>query len=338
MSTLLEASETMDRVARQELHNEVLSGALRISFVQAVRKAERIQAEFVEAVRQAERILSVVKDADAMEKDEEKDAKEDDEKEERATLRIQAEFVEAVRQAERILSVVKDADATEKDEQKDAKEDEKEEGEEKDKERVTPAAEFDARQRRVLARVQAEIERQVRAVDEVMRQAEREFDTDAAWCEKQARRDAELESLDRRLAAWQEWQVRGRRETGGQSADSESIGKTMDALTRLAALHHEMQEIEERMVPHGSGRSTGDSRSGIDDLSACYIAQLDDIIDKRRACSIAQLDDIIDKRRACSAQLRLCIREIAVLQEWVAGERRVAKAPTASPSARPWTP
>ena len=115
---------------------------------------------------------------------------------------------------------------------------------------MTPAAEFDARQRRVLAHVQAEIERQVRAVDKAMRSAEREFDTDAAWREKQAQRDAELESLDQGLVAWQE--------TGGQSAHSESIGKTMDALTRLATLHHEMQEIEARMVPHGSEQHTRD--------------------------------------------------------------------------------
>jgi GTPase SAR1 family protein len=98
-------------------------------------------------------------------------------------------------------------------------------------------------QRAVLARVQAEIERQMRAVDEAMRQAEREFDTDAAWREKQAQRDAEQEALDRGLAAWQE--------TGAQSADSKSIGQTMDALARLAMLHREMQEIEARMVPKG---------------------------------------------------------------------------------------
>ncbi len=101
--------------------------------------------------------------------------------------------------------------------------------------------ECDRLQPAVLARVQAEIERQVRAVDEAMRQAEHEFDTDAAWREKQARRDAELEALDWGLAAWQE--------TGAQSADSESIGQTMDALTRLAMLHHEMQEIEAHMFP-----------------------------------------------------------------------------------------
>jgi hypothetical protein len=120
---------------------------------------------------------------------------------------------------------------------------EDEEAEEEDDEEVTPAAEFEC-QRRVLVHVQAEITRQVRAVDEAMRQAEREFDTDAEWREKQAQRDAELESLDQGLVAWQE--------TGGQSADSESIGKAMDALTRLATLHHEMQEIEARMVPQGS--------------------------------------------------------------------------------------
>jgi GTPase SAR1 family protein len=72
--------------------------------------------------------------------------------------------------------------------------------------------ECDRLQRAVLVRVQAEIERQMRAVDEAMRQAEREFDTDAAWREKQAQRDAELEALDRGLAAWQE--------TGAQSADT----------------------------------------------------------------------------------------------------------------------
>jgi hypothetical protein len=83
----------------------------------------------------------------------------------------------------------------------------------------------------------------MRAVDEAMRQAEREFDTDAAWCEEQAQRDAELEALEQGLAAWQE--------TGAQSADSQSIGQTMDALTRLAMLHREMQEIEARMVPQG---------------------------------------------------------------------------------------
>ena len=98
---------------------------------------------------------------------------------------------------------------------------------------VTPAElEFDQRRVCVLVHVQAEIKRQVLAVDDAMRQAEREFDTDAEWREKQAQRDAELEALDRGLAAWQE--------TGAQSADSESIGKTMDALTRLPTLHHEM--------------------------------------------------------------------------------------------------
>ncbi len=76
---------------------------------------------------------------------------------------------------------------------------------------VTPA-EFDQRRVRVMVHVQDEIKRQVLAVDEAMRQAEREFDTDAAWREKQAQRDAELEALDRGLAAWQE--------TGAQSADT----------------------------------------------------------------------------------------------------------------------
>jgi Leucine-rich repeat (LRR) protein/uncharacterized caspase-like protein/GTPase SAR1 family protein len=59
-------------------------------------------------------------------------------------------------------------------------------------------------QRAVLARVKTEIERQVRAVDEAMRQAEGEFEADAAWREKQAQRDAELESLDDGLVAWQD--------------------------------------------------------------------------------------------------------------------------------------
>jgi hypothetical protein len=116
-------------------------------------------------------------------------------------------------------------------------------GEKKDNEEVTTAAEFDAHQRRVLVHVQAEIERQVRAVDEAMRQAEREFEKDAAWRERQAQRDAELEALDRGLAVW--------RETGGQSADSGSIGTVADALARLAMLHHEMQEIEACMLPQG---------------------------------------------------------------------------------------
>jgi GTPase SAR1 family protein len=103
------------------------------------------------------------------------------------------------------------------------------EEEEEDEEEVITAAGFDALQRRVLEHVQAEIELQVRAVDEAMRQAEREFDTDAAWRERQAQRDAELEALDRGLAAWQE--------TGGQSADSGFIGTVADALACLVLQH-----------------------------------------------------------------------------------------------------
>jgi len=114
--------------------------------------------------------------------------------------------------------------------------------------------ECDQLQRAVLARVQAEIERQMRAVDEAMRQAEGEFakhlcrqaEADAAWRGKQAQRDVEMEALDRGLAAWQE--------TGAHSADSGCIGTVADALACLVKLHHEMQEIEIEapMVPQGS--------------------------------------------------------------------------------------
>ena len=129
------------------------------------------------------------------------------------------------------------------DDEEDSDEEDAEEDEEKVDEDVITAAEFDAHQKRVLLRVQAEIERHLRAVHEAMRQAEREFDTDAAWCEKQAQRDAELEALDRGLAKWQE--------TGAQSADSESIGKAMDALACLTKMHPEMQLIEARLVSQG---------------------------------------------------------------------------------------
>jgi GTPase SAR1 family protein len=120
------------------------------------------------------------------------------------------------------------------------------------------AGERDRLQRAVLARVQAEIERQVRAVDEAMLQAESAFDEDAAWRDKQALRNAELEPPDRVLAAWQE--------TGGHSADSESIGKAMDALTRLATLHHEMQVIEERMVSQGGEHAGHEARERLQRL------------------------------------------------------------------------
>jgi GTPase SAR1 family protein len=108
----------------------------------------------------------------------------------------------------------------------------------------------DRLQRAVLARVQVEIERQMCAVDEAMRKTEGEFEADAAWREKQAQRDAELEALDLGLAAWQE--------TGAQSADSGCIGTVADALACLAKLHHEMQEVEARMFPQDSEQHARD--------------------------------------------------------------------------------
>jgi len=96
---------------------------------------------------------------------------------------------------------------------------------------VADEGERDRRQQAVLARVQAEVERQVRAVNEAMRQAEGAFEANAAWREKQARRDEELEALDRGLAAWQE--------TGAHSADSEAIGM-WSSLVRYSALAADM--------------------------------------------------------------------------------------------------
>jgi hypothetical protein len=49
----------------------------------------------------------------------------------------------------------------------------------------------------VLARVNAEIERQVNAVDEAMCAAEADMEDDAAWREKKALRDAALDALDK---------------------------------------------------------------------------------------------------------------------------------------------
>ena len=92
-------------------------------------------------------------------------------------------------------------------------------------------------QQAVLARVREESERQVRAIDDTLRQAEAEFEEDAAWREKQALRSKELEALDQGLTEWQE--------RGAHRANSTSIGRTTDALARLATLHHEMQELEE---------------------------------------------------------------------------------------------
>jgi GTPase SAR1 family protein len=94
-------------------------------------------------------------------------------------------------------------------------------------------------QQAVLARVREESERQVRAIDDALRQAEAEFkfEEDAAWREKQALRSKELEALDQGLTEWQE--------RGVHRANSTSIGRTTDALARLATLHHEMQELEE---------------------------------------------------------------------------------------------
>jgi hypothetical protein len=48
----------------------------------------------------------------------------------------------------------------------------------------------------VLARVNAEIERHVDAVDEAMRAVEADMEDDVAWCEKKALRDAALDVLD----------------------------------------------------------------------------------------------------------------------------------------------
>ncbi len=49
----------------------------------------------------------------------------------------------------------------------------------------------------MLARVNAEIERHVDAVDEAMRAAEADMEHDAAWREKEALRDAALDALDK---------------------------------------------------------------------------------------------------------------------------------------------
>jgi hypothetical protein len=149
------------------------------------------------------------------------------------------------------------------------------EGEEEDDEEVKPVTEFDAHQRRVLVHVQVEIERQVLTVHEAMRQAELEFDTDAAWSEKRAKRDAELEALDWGVAAWQETGARGarsrrsamrswRRSTGAwlrgrrQVPKSGCIETVADTLASLAKLHLEMQEIEARMFPQGGEQHARD--------------------------------------------------------------------------------
>jgi hypothetical protein len=119
----------------------------------------------------------------------------------------------------------------------------------------------------VLARVNAEIERHVDAVDEALRAAEADMEDDAAWREKKALRDAALGALDQVVME----REGGKSERGMKDWGWRLKGSTLNRLQELTAqvtsLHHEMQDLEKQRSRHaGEQQSLEDSRMRLERL------------------------------------------------------------------------
>jgi len=131
----------------------------------------------------------------------------------------------------------------------------------------------------VLSRVTTEIQRQVKAVDNVMGEAENVFEVNAEWCKKKQLRDTALQSLDlNSLVKYDDVRdnerhmrmiMEGEQEDKGQRlhVNNRGINVMTDARKRLESLHHEMQQLEERTSMHNAERpSYQDSKAKLQRL------------------------------------------------------------------------
>ena len=118
-------------------------------------------------------------------------------------------------------------------------------------------------QTQVLGRVHTEIEQQVLAVDEALRQLENDFMQDfsahqqtdlyAKWARTREHRDTALSSLDQHvmtgcLAREVVGKVEEKKERRKRKKDAIDLKEMVDALAKLKTLHNELQQMEQQMA------------------------------------------------------------------------------------------